>query len=402
MMADFTLELVANSEQVKEFLQLPVALYKNDPNWIQPLDNEIEAVFDPKKNKLMRKGDVARWLLRNTKNEVVGRVAAFINPENATLNEQPTGGMGFFECINNRDAAFMLFNQCRDWLKERGMEAMDGPINFGDRDRWWGCLVDGFLPANYGMPYNFPYYQELFEAYGFKNYFNQYTYAKNITLDGMHPGLQEKAARLAKNPEYHFGHIKKSQLKKVAQDFRTIYNKAWAKHGGVSEMSAAHATALMNQLKPIIDPKLIYFAFHNSEPIGFFVMIPEINEVIRYLHGKMNLWAKVKFFYLLKIRRKCKTSLGQIFGVIPEYQGKGIEGGMIMAFADVALQKGFQYNFLELNWIGDFNPVMMRMQEQIGAKIRKTHVTYRYLFDPTKEFKRAKTIGRSKRAPKEE
>lgn len=401
-MADFKLELITNSEQVKEFLQLPVALYKNDSNWIQPLDNEIEAVFDPKKNKLLRKGEVARWLLRNTKKEVVGRVAAFINPENASLNEQPTGGMGFFECINDRDAAFMLFDNCRDWLKERGMEAMDGPINFGDRDRWWGCLVDGFVPANYGMPYNFPYYQELFEAYGFKNYFNQYTYAMSITLDRMHPGLQEKAVRLAKNSEYHFEHIKKNNLKKVAEDFRTVYNKAWTRHGGVSEMSAAHATALMNQLKPIIDPKLIYFAFHNNEPIGFFVMIPEINKVIKHLHGKMNLWAKVKFFYLLKVQRTCKTALGQIFGVIPEYQGKGIEGGMIMAFANVALRKGFQYIFLEMNWIGDFNPVMMRIQEQIGAKIRKTHVTYRFLFDPTKEFTRAKAIGRSKRAPKEE
>jgi len=398
-MAGFTLEQIKESAQVKEFLQLPSRLYKNEPNWIRPLDNEIEVVFDPKKNKLLRKGKVARWLLRDDKGEVVGRVAAFINPEVLAKEAQPTGGMGFFECINSQEAAFMLFDQCKAWLVEQGMEAMDGPVNFGDRDRWWGCLENGFdyIP-NYGMPYNFSYYGELFEAYGFKNYFNQYTYARPITMDGVNPILREKAERLALNPEYTFGHISSNELDKLARDFRTVYNKAWAKHGGVPEMSEAHSKALVKELKPVIDPKLIYFAYHNGEPIGFFVLIPQLNEIIRHLNGNLNLWGKVKFFYLLKIKKTCRVALGQIFGVIPEYQGKGVEGGLVMAFAKIALGKGFRYTEMEMNWIGDFNPVMMRFMEQIGSKIRRTHVTYRLFFDSSKEFTRCKSIGRSKKS----
>ncbi len=398
-MASFSLEQVLDKKQAKEFLELPSRLYKNEPSWIRPLDNEIEAVFDPKKNKLLRKGEIARWLLRDNKGLVVGRVAAFINPDVVSKEEQPTGGMGFFECINNQEAAFMLFDKCKQWTMERGMEAMDGPINFGDRDRWWGGLTFGFdyIP-NYGMPYNFPYYSEMFEAYGFKNYFNQYTYARPVNMDGVNPVVREKADRLAEDPEYSFRHIDKNQLDKLASDFRTVYNKGWAKHGGVPEMSEAHSKALVKELKPVIDPRLIFFGYHNEEPIGFLVFIPQLNEVIRLLNGKLNLWGKVKFFYYLKINRKCKTALGQIFGIIPEYQGKGVEGGLMMAFADMALKKDYPYTEMEMNWIGDFNPVMMRLMEQIGSKVRKTHVTYRLLFDSTKEFKRAKALGRAKKS----
>ncbi len=398
-MVGFSLEQVLDKKQAKEFLDLPARLYKNEPSWIRPLDNEIEAVFDPKKNKLLRKGSVARWLLRNQSGVSVGRVAAFINSDVVSKEEQPTGGMGFFECINNQEAAFMLFDKCKEWLEAGGMEAMDGPINFGDRDRWWGCLTDGFsFIPNYGMPYNFSYYSEMFEAYGFKNYFNQYTYARPVSMDGVSAIVREKADRLAANPEYSFRHIRMNQLGKLATDFRTVYNKGWAKHGGVPEMSEAHAKALVKELKPVIDPKLIFFGFHNEEPIGFLILIPQLNEVIRLLNGKLNLWGKIKFFYYLKINKQCKTALGQIFGIIPEYQGKGVEGGLIAAFADMALKDGYPYTQMEMNWIGDFNPVMMRVMEQIGAKVRKTHVTYRLLFDSTKEFKRARALGRVKKS----
>jgi hypothetical protein len=124
---------------------LPVRLYKTTPAWIRPLDKDIESVFDPATNKTFRHGQCKRWILQDDAGVTIGRVAAFVNEKTVLKgNDQPTGGMGFFECINDRNAAFMLFEQCRTWLQQRGMEAMDGPINFGNRDRWWGLLVEGF------------------------------------------------------------------------------------------------------------------------------------------------------------------------------------------------------------------------------------------------------------------
>jgi len=138
----FVLKEVDNRKTRKDFLNLPVELYRDYPSWIRPLNNDIESVFNPKTNKQFRHGEAIRWVLYSD-NKPVGRIAAFIDYEIARNNEQPTGGVGFFECINSPEAATQLFDTAKEWLQQRGMEAMDGPINFGDRDRWWGLLVEG-------------------------------------------------------------------------------------------------------------------------------------------------------------------------------------------------------------------------------------------------------------------
>src|SRR5689334_6456065 len=134
-----TIKEVISADDRREFLRLPLRLYKDSAQWIRPLDKDIEAVFDPEKNKSFRTGECVRWILKNEKQETIGRVAAFFDTKLANKgNDQPTGGLGLFECINDRRAAFMLFDQCEQWLQSKGMEAMDGPVNFGSRDRWWG------------------------------------------------------------------------------------------------------------------------------------------------------------------------------------------------------------------------------------------------------------------------
>jgi GNAT superfamily N-acetyltransferase len=393
MSNNYTIVEVNNPRRVKEFLMLPVRLYKDEKNFIRPLDQDIEEVFDPKKNKFFRNGEAIRWLLQDEKGQTVGRVAAFVDWKTAHKNDQPTGAMGFFECINDQDAAFQLFDQCKQWLEERGLEAMDGPVNFGDRDRWWGLLVDGFeFEPNYCMPYNFSYYQNLFEAYGFRNFFNQYTYYREIKKEGLSPVIEKKAERVRSNPNYRFEHLDRNNLVKYTEDFRDIYNRAWSRYSGVKKITRAHSMALMKSLKPILDEKLMLFAYYGDDPIAFFLMVPDANQIVKHLNGRMNLWAKLKFLYFKKLHPPKKV-LGLIFGVVPEHQGRGVEGGLVMAFGDIALNKGFPYKDLELNWIGDFNPTMMKVAEQIGAAIRKTHVTYRYLFDRTKPFKREKKVS---------
>ncbi len=189
---------VSTAAHKKEFLMLPVRLYKDDKNWIRPLDNDIENVFNPEKNNFFTHGECTRWLLQNNQGQTIGRVAAFIDRNTANKFDQPTGGMGFFECIDNTEAAFTLFDICKQWLQTRGMEAMDGPINFGDRSQWWGLLVDGFTEPNYGMFYHHRYYKNLFEAYGFKDFFQQYTYQRKV-LAPIHPIVVKKAERIFQN-----------------------------------------------------------------------------------------------------------------------------------------------------------------------------------------------------------
>jgi len=278
---------VKTKSDIKEFLQLPVKLYKNEKNWIRPLDKDIEEVFDPLRNKLFRDGECTRWILKNEKNETSGRVAAFIDKKTAANNERPTGGLGFFECINDNTAAFLLFDTCKLWLSERGMLAMDGPVNFGDRDRWWGLLVEGFYEPNYCMPYNFLYYRYLFEEYGFRNYFNQFTFHRLVNRENVSPEVLYKAERIAKNPDYSFEHFNKNDKKRFTGDFRTIYNKGWAKFSGVKPISAIHVQALFKSIEPILDPELIWYTYFKGEPVAFLIMIPEINQIIRHLNGSL-------------------------------------------------------------------------------------------------------------------
>ncbi len=377
---------VFDNKTAKQFLEVPLVIYKEDPNFIRPLDKDVNEVFDPEKNKAFRFGECERWLLTDDEENLIGRIAAFVNKKYKNKGDtQPSGGIGFFECINNQQAADMLFDVAKSWLMQRGMEAMDGPINFGERDRWWGLVVEGFKSPIYLMNYNLPYYQKLFEDYGFKNFYNQVCWHLFVQtrLNDKFYEMYEKFNAL---PEYKAVHIDKKKLDKFAADFTTVYNSAWAKHEGNKELKTEVALKMFKAMKPVIDEDLIWFIYYKDEPIAFWVNLPELNQVFKYLNGSFNLFARLKYLWL---RQKgiCNKFTGIVFGVVPRYQGKGIDHYMIVAGAKV-IQNKKQYNELELQWQGDFNPKILNVSRNIGAKQSRILTTYRYLFDRTKEFKR--------------
>jgi len=169
-------------DQEKEFILVNVELNKNNPAYIRPLDKDVIEVFDPKKNKTFRHGEVCRWILKDSEGKNIGRIAAFVNKKYKNKGDDvPVGGIGFFDSINDQAAADMLFDVAKHWLIQQDMQAMDGPINFGERDKWWGLVVKGNeIPPMYGMNFNPPYYQQLFENYGFKNFFNQVCFSLKV------------------------------------------------------------------------------------------------------------------------------------------------------------------------------------------------------------------------------
>ena len=379
---------VRDKKDIREFLSLPVRLYVATPQWIRPLEADIESVFDKEKNKAYRHGECTRWILVDDAGTIIGRVAAFVDTKIVSKgNDQPTGGIGFFECIQDRHAAFMLFDKCKAWLQAKGMEAMDGSINFGSRDRWWGLLVEGFEhEPNYQCNYNFPYYVELFEDYGFRLYFNQLTFSRKV-MEPLSERLAYKAKLVEKDSNYEFRFISKHEMNRLPDYLRTVYNLAWANRAENPELSPAQAVILVKQMKPIIDKHLIWFGFYKNEPIAFFLSLPEINQILKYVNGKLDWLGKLKFLWhkLLKTNRK---AFGILFGVVPGHQGRGVDGAIIMAARGLYQSNKMHYTDYEMNWIGDFNPNMIQVVEQVGARVCKRHVTYRKLFDETKPFRR--------------
>ena len=375
----------------KKFVLFPVQLYKGVSEWIRPIDKEIAAIFDRSKNKSYKHGECERWILEKN-GQMAGRIAAFyLNKSDSDTDTAINGGVGFFESVKDQEVANLLFDTAREWLREKGATYMDGPINFGPRDKWWGLLTKGFeLEPNYQCNYNFEYYRELFENYGFKVYFEHYTFVKLIA-EPFHPRLHYKADIVANNPDYTLEHFRMKEFDRFSSDIIEVYNKAWINHEGVTAISQEQGKAIMKRLKPVIHEEIIWLAYFKGEPAAIFVNIPEVNQVLKHVNGKMNLLGKLKFLWY-KSRIKNRKVLGLIFGVAPEYQGKGVDGAIIRALANIANEKFPYYKTIEMQGIGDFNRKMILVVKQVGGDVKKIHTTYRYLFDRNQPFERMKTI----------
>lgn len=379
---------VADRKSIKQFHDTIRIIYKDDPNFVCPLDNAIESIFDPKKNSFFRDGDACRWILKDDNGKLIGRVAAFYNWKKAKKYEQPTGGIGFFECIDNLEAAFLLFDTCKSWLEKAGMEAMDGPINFGENESYWGLLVEGFDNPSYGMNYHQPYYQKFFEAYGFYNFFEQIT--NKLDLTKKFPERFWKIADwIRQKPGFRYENFNKSNAEKYLRDVKDIYDQAWVYHEHFTPMDLDVLRKEFNEARHILDEEFIWFVYHDDKPVAFLVMLPDANQILKHFNGKMNLINKLKFLYLKRKARYTKARI-TVMGVIPRFQRYGIESA-IFWHMDKMMQHKPSYKEVELAWVGDFNPKMQKLHAAVESTFSKRHITYRKLFKEG-EGKRAGVI----------
>jgi hypothetical protein len=368
------------------FLDFPRKLYRNDPNYVVAFDTEIRQAFDRNVNPYFRQGDATRWIAVDEKDRAVGRIAAFYDRTREMAAGVKSGGCGFFESVDDRQVAHLLFDTARDWLREKGYEAMLGPVNFGENETNWGCLVHGFVPQGLGMTYNLPYYRDLFESYGFQLYYRQYSF--HMDLDRPFPGRFWKIAEWINNRKgYSFRHFDPGQTASFVEDTVHIYNQAWkALKEDFIPMEPDSLYHELRKIRPIMDPELIWFAYYNGEPIAFFLFLPDASQIFRHLNGKLHLFNKLRF--LIYKRKKYITRIrGSAAGVVPKFQNSGVESGIFWQMKQV-MEKKPEYRQFELSWVGDFNPKMIALYTATGAYHAKTHHTYMYLFDRNRPFRR--------------
>ena len=378
---------VISKESISDFLNFPKMLFKQDKNYIAPLDQDIENVFDSNKNKFFKSGECERFLFKNDENETVGKIAVFINKK--YRQDQPTGGIGFFDCIDSQQVADFIFDFAKNWLQQRGMEAMDGPINFGERDKFWGLLIEGYSEPLYAMNYNAPYYKTLFENYGFQIYFNQLCFGRKIH-DPVAENFMEMHKRISKNKSISAKPMKLKSLQKFAKDFTEVYNQAWASHGQGKQLTELQTMKMFNTLKPVINEHISWFVYENEKPIAMWMNIPDLNQWIKFFNGKFGILQKILFLFIKKFRKN-KKMVGLVFGIIPEWQRKGIDGFMIWE-GTRHFREATDFEDYEMQWIGDFNPKMIKIADNLETKVTRKLATYRYLFDETKEFKRHEAL----------
>lgn len=366
-------------------------LYAGDSNWIAPLDMEMEAIFTPSKNALFADGEAVRWVLQDEAGRPIGRVAAFVDHAKAKLCSPHAGGLGFFECVDDPAAAALLFGTARAWLAARGLEAMDGSVNFGENFNYWGVLVEGFLPQGYGMPYNKPYYARLFEGYGFREFFRQYSY--HLDVRKPLPERQVKFADfLEKRLGFTYRHFDKKNPAPFVRDLVAVLNTTWSDYmedfHPVTEQDIA---PVLKSAKPILVEDFIWFAYKGEQPIGVLVAFPDVNQLLAKFDGRLNFWNALRFLALKSGKTITRNRLF-LAGIVPEFQNSGAIAVLFLRFFR-SVAKRPHYKEIELSWVGDYNPRMRKVYEQTGAVQKKVHVTYRLLFDPARPFERFTNAG---------
>ena len=231
------------------------------------------------------------------------------------------------------------------------------------------------------MSFNPSYYQQLLENYGLKNYYNQYYYALKVN-DPLPPRFPERYAKFAAKPGYAARHIQIKNLEKHAQEFATVYNAAWAQHGEAKEITAEQVMKLFNKMKPIMDERIIWFAYYKEEPIAMWINIPDLNQYFKFFNGKFGWLEKLRLLWMKK-NGQCKKFTGVAFGIVPKFQALGIDSFMIYTGA-LLIQGKHLYTDYEMGWAGDWNPKMVNIYKSLGASQSRLMVVYRHIFDENK------------------
>lgn len=361
---------VRTKKQQKAFYSFSRNLYANDEFYVSHIDQDIEAIFDSSQNSAYENGAAKRWLATDG-NKTVGKIAAFFN------RSTQLAGLGFFDCVNEQKVANILFDKGLEWLKENGFNRVEAPINFGERDKYWGLLVEGFQNPAYQENYNYRYYKSLFENYGFHKIIEQTTSeARPEAID--FDKYKRFTDRLQQRSNLRAEHFKLHDMDRFVSDFTQIYNRAWEQHEHFVPFTTDRVRKLFKDMKPIIREDLLWFLYDGEKPIGFYLSLIDLNQILKKVGHNMNWWGKIKFFYHLKTTKINKIR-GIIFGVVPQYQNKGVYSIMIMKMYEV-MKTDPNVRSTELAWIGDFNPKMHALFDSLKAKQVKVHYTYEKLF----------------------
>jgi len=378
--------IVDDSKTAHQWSQVPKIIYASDSNYIPHIQQDIEGIFNSNKNKLYTQGEARRWVLINEALKPVGRIAAFFSKKYSDAQNQKTGGIGFFECIDDDRSAEHLLQTAFDWLQTLGVEAIDGPINFGEKEAYWGLLIENFTDmGSFRMNYNPPYYRRFFENFGFQVYYEQLCYKRDLHVPAQEVFVR-KSQQLLQDNSFRVTNARGRSLEQIATDFVTIYNAAWAVHGGFKPMKIEQARKAIQAMRPIMDRDIMVFAYHNDKPIGFYINLPEVNEFMQYVKGNMNALGMLRFLFY-KTFGKRQVMVGIVFGVDKEYHGRGVEGALIK-YCEEHIVTLNRYHETILTWIGDFNPKMIHIAENLGASLYRKLATYRLYLDKSRPFER--------------
>jgi GNAT superfamily N-acetyltransferase len=351
---------------LKDFILLPYRLYKDNPYWVAPLLSEEKLFLSRKHNPFLQRNPVVYYVCYRGETPV-GRVAGIINQEHNRLHNDHTAFFGFFESIEDDDVARLLFEAVGQWVNGKGAEVLRGPTNFTLNDVS-GLLLEGFTePPFIMMPYNPSYYERLYRDNGFDIVMRFFAY--DVTDDTIRfPDLFDRLEeRLAENDIQ----IRNFDFNRFERDFKIVvevFNQAWQENWGFTPISSAEALEDFRKVRSFAKPDLIFIAEHKGEPAGFVLALPDVNQALKPLKGRL---LPFNWLRLLRGIKKINQIRVVLMGVSKKYRSKGIDLMFYKKVVDNALRH--QYRRAELSWILENNQMMNRVLNHINAKKNKIY-----------------------------
>jgi len=352
----------------RTFLHLPWPIYKGDANWVPPLLVQVKQNLDVRRNPFYRHARI-KLFLAHRNGRPAGRIAAVIDESHNTFRNEKTCFFGFFECINDRDTAAALLEAVRQYAAAQGMDTLTGPLS-PSLNHECATLVEGFdSPPQVMMPYNPPYYPQLLEACGLAKAIDVLAY--HFAIKDANPKMFEIARRMTTRSKIELRNIDPKQLQREVQIVREIYNQAWANNWGFVPADEAEFEHLARELKAILEPSLAFIGFIDGKPAGFSLALPNINEALKQINGRLLPFGLIKLMHAMKHISSARLLL---LGVVPEYRHAGLD----ILFYTRTIESGIKLGYAggELSWVLEDNTDMRKVLEKIGARVYKRYRFY--------------------------
>ena len=362
---------VRSRRDLSRFVKLPWRIYRNEPRWIPPLLFERRRYLDRSKNPFFRHAE-AEYFLAWRDGEPVGRISAHVDRKLNDYQRNRWGLFGFFECEDDPEAAGALFQTACAWLADRGRDRILGPASFNMNDEC-GVLIEGHdLAPMIQQPWQHPYYPGLIEGAGLRKVTDLLMWNLEVSdRERVLPVIFELAEKVEPEHGITVRHFRKRDLEAEARRFVEVYNAAWKDNWGFVPLSDEEMIHSAKENKPVLDENWIMFAEKDGETVGAALTVPDFNQVLRELNGRL---LPLGWLKALRGRRAIDRVRVGFLGVKPEYQHTGVAAAFYVEHFKMAAatpQKGG-----EMGWILETNTAMNRGMEAMGGRVVKRYRMY--------------------------
>jgi len=377
-MKPVTISKVNALQERKAFLRFPWTVYEDDPHWVPPIFSERVDFTNPDKNPFYNHADVTLFTARRGE-DMVGTIAAFSNHRHNEYQGENVGFFGFFEVLQDPEAARALLSRAENWARKQGHTALRGPAQFDTNDEC-GLLVDGFDDSpRILMTYNPRYYMDYLEDNGYQKARDLWAYqlATQKFIDNVSDRLDRITNKILTRRNITVRNLDMRNFESEVELVKDLYNSAWSKNWGFVPMDDDEFDHLAEQLRQIIDPDLVFIAIKEGRPVGFSLSLLDLNQPLRLAYPTPHTpewWVMAKLIWNWKVMGRVDWVRVFALGVIDEFRSLGIDAVFYYKTAQAAIQKGIKFG--EMSWVLEDNAEMNKPIQTMGGEVYKTYRFY--------------------------